>query len=599
MKYGPAELSQIHARLVQGDTAGALASIEAAISAEPRNPQIWHLGGLIRRKSGNCAGAVKAFLQAIKLGVKTAEIFNSLALSYEELGQYSSARKAYGKAVSLDGNYLPAQVNRAKLAFAEGNSSEALHAVETLVRRHPNSALAIKALAEICLDLGEIGKAERLYRKVIENDPSDLSGTIKLGQILRDQGKPQAALNHYGASMGTFANKPEFAEALVGPLVDLQRFDEAHTALNRIVSAVPSYFPAHQALARLAKEYTGEQDCYFSFRALAEKWPKEVSVWNAWASTAAAFRDYDKVITIIDQAQQHISLSTDLNFLRAVALAESGDPNLADATFDRIAAETSDKVDFLVARGRNALRLKDGEKAKHWIERALELQPDNQFAWAYMGLAWRFLQDEQEYWLHDLDKQTAQKPLAMLQDPKTLDELASFLRTLHIASSNAAEQSMRNGTQTQGALFRRQEPILQELKQAIIAAVGEYVEDLPEHSSHPFYRRKSDTVRFTGSWSVRLGHSGFHVSHIHQEGWISSALHVVVPDTEGDAAGPSAGYLELGSAPAELGLEFEPRKLVKPVAGSLVLFPSMLWHGTAPFRSDAERLTVAFDAVPA
>jgi hypothetical protein len=38
---------------------------------------------------------------------------------------------------------------------------------------------------------------------------------------------------------------------------------------------------------------------------------------------------------------------------------------------------------------------------------------------------------------------------------------------------------------------------------------------------------------------------------------------------------------------------------VKPEAGKLVLFPSYMWHGVEPFESDAPRLTVAFDALPA
>jgi hypothetical protein len=37
---------------------------------------------------------------------------------------------------------------------------------------------------------------------------------------------------------------------------------------------------------------------------------------------------------------------------------------------------------------------------------------------------------------------------------------------------------------------------------------------------------------------------------------------------------------------------------VRPEAGTLVLFPSYVWHGTVPFYSDRARLTVAFDAVP-
>ncbi|MFZ4748450.1 MAG: putative 2OG-Fe(II) oxygenase, partial [Sphingomonas sp.] len=48
---------------------------------------------------------------------------------------------------------------------------------------------------------------------------------------------------------------------------------------------------------------------------------------------------------------------------------------------------------------------------------------------------------------------------------------------------------------------------------------------------------------------------------------------------------------------ALLGLDLPPRRVVAPLPGKLVLFPSYFWHGTLPFTSAAPRLTVAFDAV--
>ena len=38
-----------------------------------------------------------------------------------------------------------------------------------------------------------------------------------------------------------------------------------------------------------------------------------------------------------------------------------------------------------------------------------------------------------------------------------------------------------------------------------------------------------------------------------------------------------------------------PDKCVEPKVGLLALFPSYFWHGTEPFQSNENRLTVAFD----
>jgi hypothetical protein len=148
-------------------------------------------------------------------------------------------------------------------------------------------------------------------------------------------------------------------------------------------------------------------------------------------------------------------------------------------------------------------------------------------------------------------------------------------------------------------LFSRIEPEIRALRAAIVAVVERYVAQLPPPvAGHPLLSQRRDRrVRFAGSWSVRLKGKGFHASHVHPQGWISSALYVALPDLDRDAD-PHAGWLQLGDPGPELRLDLGPTTRVEPKLGRLVLFPSWMWHGTVPFPA-GERLTVAFDvAIP-
>jgi ectoine hydroxylase-related dioxygenase (phytanoyl-CoA dioxygenase family) len=80
-------------------------------------------------------------------------------------------------------------------------------------------------------------------------------------------------------------------------------------------------------------------------------------------------------------------------------------------------------------------------------------------------------------------------------------------------------------------------------------------------------------------------------------GWISSAYYVSLPEALDDEA-QRQGWLKFGESHMELGGADRPEHFVKPVVGQLVLFPSYFWHGTVPFQSSQDRLTVAFDVVP-
>jgi hypothetical protein len=80
-------------------------------------------------------------------------------------------------------------------------------------------------------------------------------------------------------------------------------------------------------------------------------------------------------------------------------------------------------------------------------------------------------------------------------------------------------------------------------------------------------------------------------------GWISSAYYVSLPD-ELDDASRRQGWLKFGESHLDLGSGSGAEHFVKPHVGHLVLFPSYFWHGTVPFESRDERLTIAFDVVP-
>jgi hypothetical protein len=98
---------------------------------------------------------------------------------------------------------------------------------------------------------------------------------------------------------------------------------------------------------------------------------------------------------------------------------------------------------------------------------------------------------------------------------------------------------------------------------------------------------------FCGAWSVRLNGGGFHINHIHPEGWLSSAFYVRTPsDLKGDE-----GALKFGQPGPPTSPSLAEEHLVRPAPGLLVLFPSYMWHGTVPFASAERRLACAFDIV--
>jgi Putative 2OG-Fe(II) oxygenase len=182
--------------------------------------------------------------------------------------------------------------------------------------------------------------------------------------------------------------------------------------------------------------------------------------------------------------------------------------------------------------------------------------------------------------------------------------LRAVLYALHRQKNHPLDQSLRHGTQTSRNLLVRPAPEIAQLLGSFETALAAYQQEVGSRIAagrsgaepHPLLARSHSPASIVGCWSVCLRRRGFHVNHIHPEGWLSSAYYVDVP-AEVHGATDRAGWLKFGEPrfPVD-GLDAVG--FVEPVPGRLVLFPSYLWHGTNPLSGAEPRLSVAFDALP-
>ena len=163
-------------------------------------------------------------------------------------------------------------------------------------------------------------------------------------------------------------------------------------------------------------------------------------------------------------------------------------------------------------------------------------------------------------------------------------------------AEHPSAQSLRHGTQTTYRLSGSQDPAIRAFFQALDGPLREHLARLGG-GGDPLRRRNTGGYRMVGAWSVRLRPGGFHLDHMHHEGWISSAFYVETPDSALDREGRE-GWLRLGQPPFRTVPELPTERFIRPEPGRLVLFPSYMWHGTVPFHTEERRTTIAFDLLP-
>jgi len=336
----------------------------------------------------------------------------------------------------------------------------------------------------------------------------------------------------------------------------------------------------------------GQQSFAASIERALTSMPGNEELWHLLVTTLIQADRFDAAQAAIRRGREAVGEVPFLLANEAVVLSETGSVAAADVCFDRFAGV--DHVMLAVRLVRHQLRNGRIEAATMLIDRWFDA-PDAAPIWPYASIAWRLSGDVRSEWLEGQEGLVSVVDLADRLPP--LARLAEVLRGLHQARSRHLDQSVRGGTQTDGALLARTEPEIVALRSALVAATEAHVAGLPApHPRHPTLSPRRDrTPRFSGSWSVRLRGNGFRANHVHPAGWLSSALYIALPDGM-DSPGGHAGWLALGEPQRELGLSLHAERLIEPKPGRLVIFPSTMWHGTRPF-DDGERLTVAFDVM--
>jgi tetratricopeptide (TPR) repeat protein len=429
-----------------------------------------------------------------------------------------------------------------QLGDLTGCERELRHAVRLV----PNDGAAEFALASILYRLGNEAEAEAVTRRAIAKGMDDVHSYLLLGRILGKQ----------------------------------DRFAEAEAAYRAAVRRAPSSPPAQRELAQLVWMQTGDLTRARTELDAAPQTPEIVAITVRLLQ--AAGQDHAAYALAVARADRDPTLN--------ILAARAGlgiDPQAADRRLSATppgitpGARAKAEIEVDLALGRVAQAVRRGE-ALHTA------RPGDQHATALLATAWRLAGDPRYKALYDYDRLVKtyriDPPEGWSSVEDYLDDLGRSLDRVHGPLTHPVDQSLRHGSQTTRNLADYPDAAIRALFRAIDPPIRRHLAAIDEPSQG--YEIKS-------AWSVRLNSSGFHINHVHPEGWLSSAFYVRTPkDLQG-----FEGALKFGEPGPPTSPPLREEHLVKPEPGMLVLFPAYMWHGTVPFSSGEKRLTCAFDIV--
>ncbi|KAG1647900.1 UDP-N-acetylglucosamine--peptide N-acetylglucosaminyltransferase subunit [Nymphon striatum] len=165
-----------------------------------------------------------------------------------------------------------------------------------------------------------------------------------------------------------------------------------------------------------------------------------------------------------------------------------------------------------------------------------------------------------------------------------------------IESTDIAERvqgMLHYGKQSAGNLFKRPEASFKQLAALVLKEFDRYQTHFADADNELIQSFPHD-LEFTSSWYVKMQQGGHLSPHIHEIGWISGAVYLSMPESNGDQ-----GAFEYGThgddypiQPSKTAADFPTAKTL-PKVGDIVLFPSSLFHRTIPFEANEQRICIA------
>lgn len=555
-----------------------------------------------------------------------------LALIRLRQGRIQEALDLLKSAVAAQPWETQTQLNHGKVLALLGRHAEAIASFKTAIALDRENSDAILALGKSLHDLENIDEAIECYSRYLKARPNHIPAKLALGRALVAAGRPAEAVEcllpalgetkerqlsseiHYGLSRA-YRMQFDYAAALenlrkavdlnparegaelerAGLLEAAQSFQEAISAYERVLECEPANAWTHRKYNDLLYRL-GRSEAFLASYDRAPR-AKDLLLDKAqfllntdrWEEAKSCFE------TILSRYGDdgQAALGIGLSFLKGNQIAK------AIEALDGAAGRHSDSADIHCNLAIALAQAGEGHKAIQAVRRGLEIDPLSQTSLAVLGTCLRLTGDAQDEELNGYDEFVR---VFDLEPPAGFTDMAAFnaelvaeLGKLHPKTGAYLRQSLRGGTQTIDNLLDAGLPLVKMLRMQIQKAVGQYIAGLREDGGHPLLSRRRRGFRFLGSWSSRLHEKGFHINHLHPGGWISSCYYAEVPQIAADRA-QQQGWIKFGQPSFPCGLE--ARHSIQPVPGRLVLFPSYMWHGTAPFYQDQSRTTVAFDVAP-
>lgn len=531
------------------------------------------------------------------------------------------------------------RLGRAWAALQHNQPAQARAECEALLGEAPGTFDGWRMLAMAEQTLGDGVGCRAALERALALRPDDGATLLDLGTVLLQGNEAVAALPHLRQAMQRLPDEPraafrygtaafvtgDFAEAVTGFTAATQRdprwveawnnlaaahgrlqdYPQAIAAARNALLLGPEVARAHQALAALLSNLFDRESLQEGLRFAERALQLDPALAEAHRNAAIALRKLGQPQRAREHALRAVELAPrDADSIDTLGeqLLLNGQAAEAVATYEKALA--SGVVTPALQRQHGIALLHDHRpaEAEQALAALLHDQPTDQRAIAHLGLALAATGDVRgaserlgvHRHVHAIELPPPQGFVDAAQFHAALaDDIRRHSQQRWEPAGLAARKAYLSGD-----LLADRTPAIVGFEQRLRETIDAFLVRCRQAAGAQddlFLRNVPQRYRLH-VWATQAAEQGFIDTHIHEDSWLSGAYYVELPDAIDHDDASHAGWIEFGRPFAALPSWPEHAlHRVRPRVGTLLLFPSYLFHRTLPYRGAGERISISFD----
>jgi uncharacterized protein (TIGR02466 family) len=532
----------------------------------------WLRGAWAALRSGSPAQADEYCQQVIRRDASNFDGWRMLAMARLALGDDEAVGEALERALALRPHDAGTAFDRGSWLLHHNRPGEARPLLQIAMEAMPHEARAAFRHGTACFRENDFSAAAASFKAAAIADP-------QWSQAWHNLSAAHGRLQDYPAAIAAareaLSLEPEAAishqalAALLSNLFDQESLREGLKAAERALQLQPEFAEAHRNAAILLRKLGHQSRAEVHARRAYELAPDDLEVLETLCDQLMLGGQSDSAADLYAAARRSGVESPAIIRQHGIALLRSGRAHEARiALAESLAARSDDQR--TIAHVGLALAATEG------IDAAID----------FIGLKRHI------------------KALTLIP-PSGFEDADSFHRALADDIRAHSQQrwepaglAARSAYLSGDLLLDRTAAIIgfeQRLREAIDAFLVDCRKQRATGMQDVFLANVPDRYRLH-VWATLAGQGGYIDTHIHEDSWLSGAYYVQVPPAIQETDLSHAGWIEFGRPHAGLPQWPEDALLqVLPRAGTLLLFPSYLFHRTLPYSGGGERISISFD----